>query len=48
MVADENVSLEDDEGVPGVKGMSVHRCSMIKKYNIETFFSPGGSKKTMQ
>lgn len=38
---DVNVSVEDDEtSVPGIVGLSVHRCSMIKKYNIETFFSP--------
>ena len=38
---DVNVSVEDDDfSIPGVVSMSVHRCSMIKKYNIETFFSP--------
>lgn len=36
-----DVSVEDDDcSIPGIVGMSVHRCSMIKKYNIETFFSP--------
>ena len=44
-VADENLDIEDDEGVPGFKGMSVHRCSMVKNYNIETFFSPNTSAK---
>ena len=37
---DENLDIEDEDSVPGIDGMSVHRCSMIKKYNIETFFSP--------
>ena len=37
---DVNVSIEEEEALPGIIGMSVHRCSMIKKYNIETFFSP--------
>lgn len=37
---DENLDIEDEDSVPGISGMSVHRCSMIKKYNIETFFSP--------
>lgn len=36
-----DVSVEDDDfSIPGFVGMSAHRCSMIKKYNIETFFSP--------
>lgn len=37
---DMNVSVEEEDHIPGIIGMSVHRCSMIKKYNIETFFSP--------
>jgi predicted lipoprotein len=37
---DMNVSVDEEEALPGIVGMSVHRCSMIKKYNIETFFSP--------
>ena len=37
---DVNVSVEEEDAIPGIIGMSVHRCSMIKKYNIETFFSP--------
>lgn len=37
---DANVSVEEEDAIPGIIGMSVHRCSMIKKYNIETFFSP--------
>ena len=40
---DVNVSIEEEESLPGIIGMSVHRCSMIKKYNIETFFSPAKS-----
>jgi len=36
-----DISVDEEEGsIPGIIGMSVHRCSMIKKYNIETFFSP--------
>ena len=35
-----NLSVEDEDQINGIVGMSVHRCSMIKKYNIETFFSP--------
>lgn len=35
-----DVSVEEEDAIPGIIGMSVHRCSMIKKYNIETFFSP--------
>ena len=39
---DGNVSDDEDEGgIPGSVGLSVHRCSMIKKYSIETFFTPG-------
>ena len=37
---DANLSVEEEDSIPGIVGMSVHRCSMIKKYNIETFFSP--------
>lgn len=37
---DANLSIEEEDAIPGIIGMSVHRCSMIKKYNIETFFSP--------
>lgn len=37
---DVNLSVDDDDQINGIVGMSVHRCSMIKKYNIETFFSP--------
>ncbi len=37
---DMNVSVDEEDSIPGIIGMSVHRCSMIKKYNIETFFSP--------
>ena len=37
---DEDLDIEDEDSVPGIVGLSVHRCSMIKKYNIETFFSP--------
>ena len=44
-VADENLDIEDDEGVPGFGALSAHRCSMVKKYNIETFFSPSTSAK---
>ena len=36
-----DISVDEEEGtIPGIIGMSVHRCSMIKKYNIETFFTP--------
>ena len=35
-----DVSVEEEDAIPGIVGMSVHRCSMIKKYNIETFFTP--------
>ena len=31
---------EDGDGKNTVSNMTVHRCSMIKKYNIETFFTP--------
>ena len=37
---DANLSIEEEDAISGIIGMSVHRCSMIKKYNIETFFSP--------
>lgn len=37
---DVNLSADDEDQINGIIGMSVHRCSMIKKYNIETFFSP--------
>jgi hypothetical protein len=37
---DANISIEEEETIPGIVGMSVHRCSMIKKYSLETFFSP--------
>ena len=37
---DVNLSVDDEDGIPGIVGKSQHRCSMIKKYNIETFFSP--------
>ena len=37
---DVNLSIDDEDQINGIVGMSVHRCSMIKKYNIETFFSP--------
>lgn len=37
---DANLSVEEEDSIPGIVGMSVHRCSMIKKYSIETFFSP--------
>lgn len=43
---DENLDIEDEDSVPGIVGLSVHRCSMVKKYNIETFFSP--AKTTQQ
>jgi len=42
--SDANFSLDDgldEETTLGVVGMSAHRCSMIKRYNIETFFTPG-------
>ena len=42
---DVNVSVEEEDAIPGIIGMSVHRCSMIKKYNIETFFTPGKTHK---
>lgn len=31
---------EELDGKNTATNMSVHRCSMIKKYNIETFFTP--------
>ena len=42
---DSEANLEVDEDETGVNsllgiGRSVHRCSMIKKYNIDTFFTP--------
>lgn len=43
-----NCSVDDEEGnIGGIVGLSVHRCSMIKKYSMETFFSPakGGHKR---
>ena len=42
---DVNVSVEEEDAIPGIIGMSVHRCSMIKKYSIETFFTPGKTHK---
>ena len=39
--SDANLSVDEEDGViNNLIGRSVHRCSMIKKYNIETFFTP--------
>jgi len=35
-----SVGDEEDSGISTLVGRSVHRCSMIKKYSIETFFTP--------
>lgn len=35
---DANLDIEEEEGI-GIIG-NMHRCSMIKKYSMETFFSP--------
>lgn len=36
--SDANLSVDEDERDLGRLGMSAHRCSMIKKYSIETYF----------
>lgn len=41
LVADED---EEEEGIAQV-GKSAHRCSMIKKYTMPTFFTPTKSRK---
>ena len=38
------ITDEHEEGIIQV-GKSAHRCSMIKKYNITTFFTPKKDKK---
>ena len=35
---DANLDLEEEEGIGMIGNM--HRCSMIKKYSMDTFFSP--------
>ena len=43
-----NCSVDEEESnIGAIIGMSVHRCSMIKKYSMETFFTPakGGHKR---
>ena len=41
LVADED---EEEEGIAQI-GKSAHRCSMIKKYTMPTFFTPTKSRK---
>ena len=36
--SDANLSVDEDDRDLGRLGMSAHRCSMIKKYSIETYF----------
>jgi hypothetical protein len=45
---DEEADLVPDESEEGLVqvGKSAHRCSMIKKYNIKTFFTPSKERKT--
>jgi hypothetical protein len=47
--SDANLSVDEDEKDMARYGHSAHRCSMIKKYNIDTYFlGPSPHKKLME